>query len=136
MSSPLLPSPCTSETHVPPVLTGHFSSPLGTTVNSGFTVPSLSINLEDNSAHPNNHPSCCCDHGRAILDLRCIVDVIQLEMSKLQKQLDRYKSMLPPPGLATPLVPADGMAPPCGDVDQALLTIPSPLESRPPPPSK
>ena len=94
-SSPLLPSPCTSETHVPPVLTGHFTSPLGTTVNSGFTVSSLSINLEDNSAHSNNHPSCCCDHGRAIIDLRCTVDIIQLEISKLQKQLDQLKLMPP-----------------------------------------
>ena len=52
-------------------------------------------------------------------------------MSKLQTQLDQYKLMLSPPALATPLVPADGMAPPRGDVDPALLTIPSPPESRP-----
>ena len=52
-------------------------------------------------------------------------------MSKLQKQLDQYKLMLSPPALATSLVPADGMAPPRGDVDPALLTIPSPPESRP-----
>ena len=52
-------------------------------------------------------------------------------MNKLQKQSDQYKLMLPPPGLATPFVPADGVAPPRGDVDPALLTIPSPPESRP-----
>ena len=39
----------------------------------------------------SDFPTLCCDHGHAIIDLRCTNDVMQFKMTELQKQLSELK---------------------------------------------
>ena len=41
----------------------------------------------------SDFPTLCCDHGRAIIDLRCTIDVMQFQMTEQQKQLTNLTKM-------------------------------------------
>ena len=133
-SSPVSQSQRTSPGHSTSKLS---DSPFGLmgspqTITSSFSLSSMSIPLSDIPEKASDgHSPCCCDHGRAIIDLRCTVDIMQLELDKLQTQLREYCTMQPRPNNVVPPAQAGGMGP-CGGAEAALLTLPSPPESRPP----
>ena len=102
-----------------------FTCPLGTSaIDTSFSVSSISIPLTQSPVKVT-HSQCCCDHGRAMIDLRCTVDVMQLELNKLQEQVTDYQAQLSRHRDAGSLAP-------CVGVDPAMVTLPSPPESRPP----
>ena len=98
-----------------------------------ISMSSLSNHLGNSPDKPSpSHPPCCCDHGRAIIDLRCTVDVMQLELNKFQRQIKEY-SATQPSGDAIPSVQAGALAQPdC--THAAVLALPSPPNSHPPSP--
>ena len=65
-------------------------------INQSFSDKSVVISedsmISDTDGTPLTRcpPAVCCDHSRAILDLRCTVDTMQHQMIELQRQLDAY----------------------------------------------
>ena len=124
-SSPALPSQTECDMNESLVRPQSFTCPLGTSaIDTSFSLSSISIPPTQSPVKVTHSP-CCCDHGRAIIDLRCTVDVMQLELNKLQQQVIDYQAQL------SRHRDAGGLAP-CVGVDPAMVTLPSPPESRPP----
>ena len=87
----------------------------------------------DDILAPSPHTACCCDHGRAIIDLRCTVDMMQMEISRLQTITANFNAMghaktWPGEGMAPQ---ATGMPPTDGLADALTQPFPSPPESHP-----
>ena len=65
-------------------------------INQSFSDNSVVISevsmISDTDGTPLTRcpPAVCCDHSRAILDLRCTVDTMQHQMIELQRQIDAY----------------------------------------------
>ena len=104
LPTPAIGSPFLSESQSSPTHSAGQSTSLGSELID-LTSSSDSLIFSDNTAASiasscsprSDFPTLCCDHGRAIIDLRCTIDVMQFQMTELQKQLSNLTKNDSPP---------------------------------------
>ena len=131
----IIGSPFLNDDGVEPAPRAHSSpamrSDCSTADYSIFTCSSTSLNMTQspapNCAQSNQH---CCDHGRAILDLRCTIDHLHNHIYELEKAVDpKCDTSQPAPNQHR--APLEPKAPSANSSPNRNI-FPSPPESRPP----
>ena len=94
--------------------------------------PPYDVTLGDQLETRNLHTRCCCDHGRAIIDMRCTIDTMQMEITQLQAKLTHFNVMDHMQGglAGEQPVPRAPVGPPLDPAGALARAFPSPPESQ------